>query len=219
MEVGVDVSGGHKKVTDPSVVCATCVLYCVTIKKLLLLKVVFKTARNKECHRCYLVCCPNRNTSVIGSTCCICVADSCLSAQQEIQHAPPPPKTKVQQPPQSFLPYKETQTASNLPSSPSVALLRLLQTAFNRQSPALQQPPPPRASSTWRNQQPRLQAPATRLPPQTLYQALDMINKYGGPEDNVYSDYADGFYRTKPYRHRDDRLLQALFQMIGDEEK
>ncbi|XP_056886084.1 neuroendocrine convertase 1 isoform X1 [Takifugu flavidus] len=139
--------------------------------------------------------------------------------EQEIQHAPPPPKTKVQRPPQSFLPYKETQTASNLPSSPSVALLRLLQTAFNRQSPALQQPPPPRASSTWRNQQPHLEAPATRLPAQTLYQALDMINKYGGPEDNVYSDYADGFYRTKPYRHRDDRLLQALFQMIGDEEK
>lgn len=102
-----------------------------------------------------------------------------------------------------------------------MALLRLLQTAFNWQSPALQQPPPARvvASSTWRKQQPNLRGPATRLPPQTLYQALDMINKYGGPEDNVYSDYADGFYRTKPYRHRDDRLLQALLQMIGDEEK
>lgn len=109
--------------------------------------------------------------------------------------------------------------SSSSPSSPSVALLRLLQTAFNRQSPALQNPPPAQASATWRNQRPNLGGPATRLAPQTLYQALDLINKYGGPEDKVYSDYADSFYRTKPYRHRDDRLLQALFQMIGDEEK
>lgn len=55
MAVGVDVSGGHKKVTDPSVVCAFCAVYCVTINKLLLLKLVFKTTRNKECCRCYLV--------------------------------------------------------------------------------------------------------------------------------------------------------------------
>lgn len=136
-----------------------------------------------------------------------------------MQQAPPPPKTKAEQPRLSLLPEKETQTASNSPSFPSVALLRLLQTAFNRQSPALQPPPPARVSPAWRSQQPNLDGPATRLSPQTLYQALDTINRYGGPEDNVYSDYADGFYRTKPYRHRDDRLLQALVQMISDEEK
>lgn len=62
-------------------------------------------------------------------------------------------------------------------------------------------------------------ATATRLPPQSLYQALDIINKYQGTEDNVYSDYTDGFYSTKPYRHRDDRLLQALFEMLGDDRK
>uniref|UniRef100_A0A3B4VKW6 Neuroendocrine convertase 1 n=1 Tax=Seriola dumerili TaxID=41447 RepID=A0A3B4VKW6_SERDU len=92
---------------------------------------------------------------------------------------------------------------SNSPYYPSLALLRLLQTAFNRQTPALQSRSPP----------------ATRLPPQKLYQALDMINKYRGPEDSVYSDYSDGFYGTKPYRHRDDRLLQALFEMIDDDRK
>lgn len=46
-----------------------------------------------------------------------------------------------------------------------------------------------------------------------------MINKYRGNEDSVYSDYTDGFYSTKPYRHRDDRLLQALFEMLGDDRK
>uniref|UniRef100_H3CZ93 Neuroendocrine convertase 1 n=1 Tax=Tetraodon nigroviridis TaxID=99883 RepID=H3CZ93_TETNG len=132
---------------------------------------------------------------------------------------PPPPKAKAQQPPRSFQPEKETQTSSSAPSSPSVALLRLLQAAFNRQSPALQGPPPARASPTWRKQPPKLGGLAGGLAPQSLVQALDLVNKYGGPEDSVYSDYADGFYRTKPYRHRDDRLLQALFQMIGDEEK
>uniref|UniRef100_A0A665T7K9 Neuroendocrine convertase 1 n=1 Tax=Echeneis naucrates TaxID=173247 RepID=A0A665T7K9_ECHNA len=90
---------------------------------------------------------------------------------------------------------------SNSPAS--VALLRLLQTAFNRQTPALQ----------------RLSPAATRVPPQKLYQALDLINKFRGPEDSVYSDYSDGFYSTKPYRHRDDRLLQALFEMIDEDRK
>lgn len=46
-----------------------------------------------------------------------------------------------------------------------------------------------------------------------------MINKYRSPEDSVYSDYSDGFYSTKPYRHRDDRLLQALFEMLDDDRK
>uniref|UniRef100_A0AAX7UQ20 Neuroendocrine convertase 1 n=1 Tax=Astatotilapia calliptera TaxID=8154 RepID=A0AAX7UQ20_ASTCA len=98
---------------------------------------------------------------------------------------------------------KEIKKPSNSPFSPSLALLRLLQTAFNRQTPLGQSFSPP----------------ATRLPPQKLYQALDMINKYRSPEDSVYSDYSDGFYSTKPYRHRDDRLLQALFEMLDDARK
>lgn len=141
----------------------------------------------------------------------------CLFGEQEPTQTVPPPKTKTVH---ASLPEKETQTSSSSPSSPSLALLRLLKTAFNRQTPALQHPQSTaRVSSAWRNQQLGLSGPATRLPPQTLYQALDMINKYRGPEDNVYSDYTDGFYSTMPYRHRDDRLLQALFEMIGDDHK
>uniref|UniRef100_A0A8D3DI34 Neuroendocrine convertase 1 n=1 Tax=Scophthalmus maximus TaxID=52904 RepID=A0A8D3DI34_SCOMX len=112
--------------------------------------------------------------------------------EAEAAHAPP-----------SSNPEKLPQKPSNSPYSPSQALLRLLQTAFNRQTPALQS----------------LSPPATRLPPQKLYQALDMINKYRGRQDSVYSDYSDGFYSSKPYRHRDDRLLQALFDMIDDDGK
>ncbi|KAM6946728.1 neuroendocrine convertase 1 isoform 2-T2 [Lycodopsis pacificus] len=139
----------------------------------------------------------------------------------------PPPKTETARASSPSDPEKEPKKPSNPPSSPSLALLRLLQTAFNRQTPALQQPQSvARASSAWRKQQQQqqqpgrsLSPPATRLPPQTLYQALDMINKYQGPGDSVYSDYSDGFYSIKPYRHRDDRLLQALFEMIDDKRK
>ncbi|XP_031133422.1 neuroendocrine convertase 1 [Sander lucioperca] len=133
----------------------------------------------------------------------------------------PPPKTETAQDSLPSNPEKDPRKPSNPPYSPSMALLRLLQTAFNRQTPAQQQPQSvAKTSSTWRKQQPgqSLSPPATRLPSQSLYQALDMINKYRGraPEDSVYSDYTDGFYSTKPYRHRDDRLLQALFEMIDD---
>uniref|UniRef100_A0A8C7VIQ0 Neuroendocrine convertase 1 n=1 Tax=Oncorhynchus mykiss TaxID=8022 RepID=A0A8C7VIQ0_ONCMY len=87
------------------------------------------------------------------------------------------------------------------PSSfpPSLALLSLLQTAFNRQTPAALAGP--------------------HVAPQKLYQALDRINQYqqGGQDNSLYSDYSDGFYSTKPYRHRDDRLLQALFDMLSDD--
>lgn len=151
-----------------------------------------------------------------------CVLSVCL-VTQEPTRANAPPKTETAQASLPSNPVKEPKKPSNLPISPSLALLRLLQTAFNRQTPALQRPQSvTRASSAWKKQQQpgrSLSPPATRLPPQTLFQALDMINKYRGPEDSVYSDYTDGFYSTKPYRHRDDRLLQALFEMIDDDRK
>ncbi|MBN3298288.1 NEC1 convertase, partial [Amia calva] len=58
-----------------------------------------------------------------------------------------------------------------------------------------------------------------RIPYQNLYQALDQLNKYSqlkDSEDNLYSDYSDVFYNAKPYRHRDDRLLQAFFDMLNE---
>lgn len=149
-----------------------------------------------------------------------------MCPKQEPTQALPPPKTRTSQGSVPSIPKDESRKPPEAPSSSSVALLRLLQTAFNRQTPGLQQErqPPAKASSVWRKQQQQMpghnpSAFATRLPPQSLYQALDMINKYQGTEDNVYSDYTDGFYSTKPYRHRDDRLLQALFEMLGDDRK
>lgn len=159
---------------------------------------------------------------IVGAHCWIIFVSHLLSVCVVIQeptqaHLPPKSDTAQASPPSKA--EKKPQIPENSPYSPTLALLRLLQTAFNRQTTALQQPQSTRDFSDWRKQQPGrgLSPPATRLPPQKLYQALDMINKYRGPEDSVYSDYSDGFYSTKPYRHRDDRLLQALFEMLDDQ--
>ncbi|TNN38963.1 Neuroendocrine convertase 1 [Liparis tanakae] len=140
------------------------------------------------------------------------------AVQNDRRGADAPPQTDSDS---ASHPEKEPKTPSNAPFSPSLALLRLLQTAFNRQTPSSSSSS---SSSSWKQQQQQqagrsFPPPATRLPPQTLYQALDVINRFRGPEDNVYSDYSDGFYREKPYRHRDDRLLQALFEMIDGDHK
>lgn len=138
---------------------------------------------------------------------------------QEPTEARPPPKTKTEQVPSAVDPQEEPQKPPASPYSPTAALLRLLQTAFNRQTPSFQQHSSPRISSRWEEREPSrsLPLPTTRLPPQQLYQALDTINKYRGRDDSIYNDYSDGFYSNKPYRHRDDRLLQALFDMITEE--
>lgn len=92
----------------------------------------------------------------------------------------------------------------------NLALLRLLQSAFNRQSPAI----PPRMLAA----SPKV-AQHERIPAQKLYQALDQLNRYRGSDNGLFSDYSDSFYRAQPYRHRDDRLLQALFDMLGDDQQ
>ncbi|XP_037535111.1 neuroendocrine convertase 1 [Nematolebias whitei] len=142
---------------------------------------------------------------------------------EEPTQARPPQKTEAA-PASPSNSNKEPQTPSDSLYSPSLALLRLLQTAFNRQGAASQQQKQqqhtaPRPSPSWRKQQLSQGVFPTKFPAQKLYQALDLINKYRGPEDSVYSDYSDGFYNIKPYRHRDDRLLQALFEMLDDARK
>nr|XP_055037151.1 neuroendocrine convertase 1 [Misgurnus anguillicaudatus] len=104
----------------------------------------------------------------------------------------------------------ENLSAGPDPSDANLALLRLLQSAFNRQSPAI--PPNTLAASPKVMQQ-------ERIPPQKYYQALDQLNRYRGSENGLFSDYSDSFYRAQPYRHRDDRLLQALFDMLGDDQE
>ncbi|XP_064823845.1 LOW QUALITY PROTEIN: neuroendocrine convertase 1-like [Oncorhynchus masou masou] len=141
-----------------------------------------------------------------------------LSTQAEA-HSPQKPQT-----PPSATPKMKQMRPSSPPLSPSLALLRLLQMAFNRQTPAaLPQSPEKAPSSRGEQHQGRPYSipggAGPRIAPQTLYQALDRINQYqrAGQDESLYSDYSDGFYSAKPYRHRDDRLLQALFNMLSND--
>lgn len=91
--------------------------------------------------------------------------------------------------------------------APSEAILRLLQSAFSKNPPSKQ---PPKTS------------PGAKLniPYANFYEALEKLNKPSqleNSEDNLYSDYVDVFYNTKPYKHRDDRLLQALVDILNEE--
>lgn len=56
-----------------------------------------------------------------------------------------------------------------------------------------------------------------RFPKQKLFEAMDWLKQDTDPESNLYSDYSDNFYRAQAYRHRDDRLMQALFDMLDGE--
>lgn len=61
--------------------------------------------------------------------------------------------------------------------------------------------------------------PRDRIPKQKLYEAMDWLKQDTVPEGNLYNDYSDNFYRAQAYRHRDDRLMQALFDMLEGEQQ
>lgn len=85
-------------------------------------------------------------------------------------------------------------------------MLHLLQSAFSRQMD--QKQPPKKTTSEKLN-----------IPYEHFYQALKKLNKPSqlrGSEESLYSDYVDLFYNAKPYKHRDDRLLQALVDIINE---
>ncbi|KAJ7405328.1 Neuroendocrine convertase 1 [Pitangus sulphuratus] len=89
---------------------------------------------------------------------------------------------------------------------PSQAMLHLLQSAFSRQMD--QKELPKKTASEKLN-----------IPYEHFYQALKKLNKPSqlrGSEESLYSDYVDLFYNAKPYKHRDDRLLQALVDIINE---
>lgn len=137
---------------------------------------------------------------------------------QEPTQAHSPVKAEAAQASPSNL---ESEPRKSLNSShiPSVALLHLLQTAFNQQPMDLQQHQAAvRSSTAWRKQQrgQGLSIPDSRLPLQKLHEAFDLINQHPSPEDSIYDQYRDGFYSTKPYRHRDDQLIQVLFDMLDE---
>lgn len=92
-------------------------------------------------------------------------------------------------------------------AAPSEAMLRLLQSAFNKNSPPKQSPKKPPSAKL-------------NIPYETFYEALEKLNKPSQlkeSEDSLYNDYVDVFYNTKPYKHRDDRLLQALVDILREE--
>lgn len=123
--------------------------------------------------------------------------------------------TEAHQPPKP-LTLKPTAEEAKEKKAPSTALMRLLQTAFNRESS--NQASQARANP-WPYAAPRDPEGDNihpHVPYQNLYQALDKLNKHRGSEDSLYSDYSDAFYNSKPYRHRDDRLLQALLDMVAE---
>lgn len=87
--------------------------------------------------------------------------------------------------------------------APSEAMLRLLQSAFSKNLP------PKKSPGTKPN-----------IPYANFYEALEKLNKPSqlkDAEDSLYNDYVDVFYSKKPYKHRDDRLLQALLDIVREE--
>ncbi|XP_007439683.1 neuroendocrine convertase 1 [Python bivittatus] len=90
---------------------------------------------------------------------------------------------------------------------PSDAMLRLLQNAFHSQLVGNHLPK-------------KMLNENTDIPYERFYQALEKLNQ--GPqlrdsEESLYSDYVDLFYNSKSYKHRDDRLLQALIDILNEE--
>ncbi|XP_043920059.1 neuroendocrine convertase 1 [Protopterus annectens] len=86
------------------------------------------------------------------------------------------------------------------------AMMHLLQNAFNKE-----------ASHNGQNKVTPNED--LNIPYESFYQALDKLNKHShsaNQEDNMYSDYSDLFYNSKPYKHRDDRLLQALINILSN---
>ncbi|KAK2827642.1 hypothetical protein Q7C36_018568 [Tachysurus vachellii] len=105
---------------------------------------------------------------------------------------------------------EEKPSLSQSSSSPNLALLRLLQSAFNRQTPAIT----PHSMASLSQVQSR-----DGISKQKLFEAMDWLMQDTVPESNLYDDYSDKFYRAQAYRHRDDRLMQALFDMLEGEQQ
>lgn len=90
---------------------------------------------------------------------------------------------------------------------PAEAMLRLLQSAFSEQAAGTRVP------------KKSLNEKLT-IPYEHFYQALEKLNRapqLRDSEESLYNDYVDLFYNSKPYKHRDDRLLQALVDILNDE--
>nr|XP_056704983.1 neuroendocrine convertase 1 [Euleptes europaea] len=91
--------------------------------------------------------------------------------------------------------------------APSDAMLRLLQSAFSGQMGGNKVPK-------------KTPDENLNIPYEHFYKAFEKLNQppqLKDSEESLYSDYVDLFYNSKPYKHRDDRLVQALVDILNDE--
>ncbi|XP_073480637.1 neuroendocrine convertase 1 isoform X1 [Aquarana catesbeiana] len=94
----------------------------------------------------------------------------------------------------------EKPTENEEPEDPvkAKAMLHLLKNAFDREGAAFAEE-------------------QAKIPKTHYYHALQKLYKQSGAKDkgnNLYNDYIDRFYNRRPYKHRDDRLLQALLNIV-----
>uniref|UniRef100_A0A8D0BUH7 Neuroendocrine convertase 1 n=1 Tax=Salvator merianae TaxID=96440 RepID=A0A8D0BUH7_SALMN len=96
----------------------------------------------------------------------------------------------------------------NQETASAEAMLHLLQNAFQGQMDGNQVPKKTLSENS-------------NIPYEHFYQALEKLNQASqlkDSEESLYSDYVDLFYNSKPYKHRDDRLLQALIDILNDKD-
>lgn len=100
---------------------------------------------------------------------------------------------------------RSTEKGQELASSD--AMLHLLQSAFSGQMGGNKVP-----KKTLKEK--------LNIPYEHFYKAFEKLNQppqLKDSEESLYSDYVDLFYNSKPYKHRDDRLVQALVDILNDE--
>ncbi|XP_030048181.1 neuroendocrine convertase 1 [Microcaecilia unicolor] len=86
------------------------------------------------------------------------------------------------------------------------AILHVLQMAFSRHKP--------------KNMVSKTSGEKLEIPNELFYQAVEKLNKQSqvrNSEDNLYGDYTDLFSNSQSYKHRNDRLLQALQDIVKEE--
>nr|XP_020864703.1 neuroendocrine convertase 1 isoform X2 [Phascolarctos cinereus] len=124
----------------------------------------------------------------------------------DMDQATPESLHESSQPSKSSTPPSDSDSDKPVEKTPSRAMLQLLRSAFSKQGAP--------------NQAPKSQADEKlKIPYEHFYQALEKLNKPSQlktAENNLYSDYVDLFYNMKPYKHRDDRLLQALVDILKE---
>uniref|UniRef100_A0AAY4AF72 Neuroendocrine convertase 1 n=1 Tax=Denticeps clupeoides TaxID=299321 RepID=A0AAY4AF72_9TELE len=122
-----------------------------------------------------------------------------------VERMEPPQKAQpAQGSPPVPAPVEKVSLSSSTSSPPSLALLRLLQSAFNRQSPVVPQWP---ATSSARGREEAEELEMEKAIELELERQLEREK----PEESFYSNV-----NSHAYQHRDERLLQAFYNMLSE---